>query len=130
MAVVEFALITDKNQDDSVPHDRCKELWQALKDKGLIAVSFNDRKWAVCREELAKLGIIAITDRDYCQGKAMKWETGTYFPGLGLWKSKKQPSLLGPTSLQRRTERTTKQHNTFLSMQAGETAVLDRWRLL
>jgi hypothetical protein len=124
MAVVEFALITDKNQDDSVPHDRCKELWNSLKAKGLIAVSFNDRKWAVCREELGKLGIIAIPDRDYCTGKAMKWETGTFFPGLGLWKSKKQPSLLGPCSLQGKTERTTEQHNTFLQSQVVENAVL------
>jgi hypothetical protein len=130
MAVVEFALLIDKNQDGSVPHDRCKELWNALKDKGLLAVSFNDRKWAVCREELAKLGIIAITDRDYGPGRAMKWGTGTYFPGLGLWKTKKQPSLLGPVDLasfiQEKNEKTTEEHNTFLLTEAGEDGVLGR----
>lgn len=128
MAVVEFALITDKNQDGSVPHDRCKELWNALKAGGLIAVSFNDRKWAVCREELVKLGIIAITDRDFCPGKAMRWDGASFFPGLGLWKSKKRPSLIGPVDLasflKRKNERTTEEHNTFLSMVAVEDAVL------
>jgi hypothetical protein len=132
MAVAEFALLIDKNQDGSVPHDRCKELWNALKDKGLIAISFNDRKWSVCREELAKLGIIAITDRDYGPGKAMKWAPATYFPGLGLWKTKKRRSLLGPVDLasflQGESEKTTERHNTFLQSQAVGTAVLDRWR--
>jgi hypothetical protein len=124
MAVVEFALLIDKNQDNSVPHDRCKELWNALKAKSLIGVNFNDRKWAVCREELIKLGIIAITDRDYCSGKAMKWETASFFPGLGLWKSKKQPGLMGPGLLQWKSERTTEQHNTFLQSKVVENAVL------
>jgi len=124
MAVVEFALITDKNKDGTVPHDRCKALWQTLKDKNLIAVSFNDRKWAVCREELAKYGIIAITDRDYGPGKAMKWAAGCFFPFLGLWKTKRQPSLLGPSSLREKKEKRTEQHNTFLQSQAGEVAVL------
>jgi hypothetical protein len=130
VAVAEFALLTDKNQDNSVPHDRCKELWQALKAKGLIAVSFNDRKWAVCREELAKLGIIAITDRNYGPDKAMKWDTGTYFPGLGLWKTNKQPSLLGPVDLASfllgKNEKTTEEHNTFLSQVTREESVLGR----
>lgn len=30
MAVVEFALMIDKNQDNSVPHDRCKDLWMLI----------------------------------------------------------------------------------------------------
>lgn len=130
MAVVEFALITDKNQDDTVPHDRCKELWNTLKEKGLIAVSFNDRKWAVCREELAKLGIITITDRNYSPTKAMKWDTGTYFPGLGLWKTKKRPSLQEPVALasflQGKNEKRAEGQNTFLLMEAGEDGVLGR----
>ena len=112
------------NQDNSVPHDRCKDLWTTLKAKGLIAVSFNDRKWAVCREELVKYGIIAITDRDYCTGKAMRWETASFFPGLGLWKSKKQPGLMGPGLLQEKREKRKEEHNTFLQMQAVEDAVL------
>jgi hypothetical protein len=99
-SIVEFALLIEKNQDDSVPHDRCKELWNTLKNNGLISVNFNDRKWAVCREELAKLGIIVITDKNYCTGKAMRWNTGRYFPGLGQWKIKKSTSL-GKCNLQK-----------------------------
>jgi hypothetical protein len=123
MVVVEFALLIDKNQDNSVPHDRCKDLWNTLKDKGLIAVNFNDRKWAVCREELVKHSIIAITDRDYCTGKAMRWEVASFFPGLGLWKTKRQPGLMGP-GLLREKEKRTEQHNTFLSMKTVQDAVL------
>ena len=126
MAVVEFALLIDRNQDNSVPHDRCKDLWNTLKDKGLISVCFNERKWAVCREELVKLGIIDITDRNYCQGKAMKWAPATYFPGLGLWKTKRHPGLMGPGLLQEKREKRTEQHNTFLSMVTSEDAVFVR----
>ncbi len=131
IAVTEFALLIDKNQDNSLPHDRAKAIWNGLMSKGLIAVNFNDRKWAVCREELVKYGIITITDRDYCPGKAMRWTTGTFFPGLGRWKSKKQPSLLGPVNLvaflQGKREKR-EEHNTFLQSQVGGEAVLDPWR--
>lgn len=127
MAVAEFALLIDKNQDGSVPHDRCKALWNSLKAKSLIAVSFNDRKWAVCREELAKHGIIVITDRNYGPDQAMKWAPATYFPGLGLWKTKKQHSPQESVNLasflQGKNERTQPTHNTFLSALAGEKGV-------
>jgi hypothetical protein len=132
MAVAEFALLIDKNQDGSVPHDRCEALWRSLKAKGLIDVCWNDRKWPVCREELAKHGIIVITDRNYGPDQAMKWAPARYFPGLGLWKTKKQPCLLGPVDLasflQGKNERTEQTHNTFLSMKTTWTAVFDRWR--
>jgi hypothetical protein len=128
MAIAEFALLIDKNQDDSVPHDRASELWNALFAKGLISVKFSARKWAVCREELVKHGVIAVTDRDYRPGKAMKWATGLYFPFLGLWKTTKKPSLLGSVDLgsflQNKRKRTTEQHNTVLHSQAVQPAVL------
>jgi hypothetical protein len=49
----------------------------------------------VCRDELEKYRIIRITDRDYHTGKAMRWAVDIYFPGLGLWKGKKQRGLGG-----------------------------------
>src|SRR6185369_14430460 len=50
MAVAEFALLTDKNQDGTLPHRRAEQLWESLFVKGLLAVRFCARKWAACRE--------------------------------------------------------------------------------
>jgi hypothetical protein len=125
MSVVEFALLIDKNQDDSLPHHRGESMWQALNAKGLISVSFCARKWAVCREAMVRHGIVVITDRDYHQGKAMKWAVGLYFPFLGLWKKPKQPSLLGPGCFTRRMRTTQQQHNTLLRKQSPRTGLED-----
>ena len=43
--------------------------------------------------------IVKVIDRDYCSSKAMKWAVGQFFPGLGLWKLKKVPSVLPPITL-------------------------------
>lgn len=99
IAVCEFGLVVDKNDDDSLPHERVKKTWMALHDKGLVTVPFCDRKWAVCRDVLDGYGIVKVFDRGYCHGKAMKWAVGQFFPGLGLWKSKKVPSLLPAITL-------------------------------
>lgn len=96
VSVCEYCLLLDKNEDGSLPHQRAKDLWNWLYEKNLVAVSFDDRKWAVCRDGLEKLGIIKITDRSYEAKKAMKWAVAPFFPMLGLWKAKKLPSLGEP----------------------------------
>src|SRR5262249_10606663 len=93
LSVCEFALVANKNLDDSLPHARAQELWESLREKRLVAVPFCARKWAVCREKLVRYGMVRITDRDYGPGKAMKWALGPYFPFLGLWKTPKVKSL-------------------------------------
>jgi hypothetical protein len=117
LAVCEFALLTDKNRDGSLPHRRAEELWQALFAKGLVAVPFDARKWAVCREGMVRHGLVVITDRDYHTGKAMRWALGPYFPFLGLWRRSKPKSLPGPGSLVKKKRATTRQHNTLLRQQ-------------
>src|SRR5260370_14194922 len=96
LSVCEFALLTDKNRDNTLPHKRAKEIWDSLYAKGLISVPFCARKWATCRDEMVKCGIVQITNRHFGPGKAMEWALGPYFPFLGLWKAKKQSSLQGP----------------------------------
>jgi len=121
MAVTEFGLLIDKNQDDTLPHRRAQQLWEALYAKGLLPVRFCARKWAVCRESLVEYGIITITNRDYRPGKAMEWSVGTYFPGLGLWKGKTQRGL---GCLPRKRRRTTTRHNTWLRQQPAKSRLL------
>jgi hypothetical protein len=118
VAVCEFALLIDKNRDDSLPHHRAEQLWEALHAKGLIPVPFRARKWAACRDELERHGIITVTDRNYGPGKAMRWDVGPYFPFLGLWKGQKQRPLVGAGTLPggRRGTRE-KGHNTWLYQQ-------------
>jgi hypothetical protein len=122
MSIAEFGLLTDKNQDDSLPHKRAAMVWNALYAKGLISVKFCARKWAVCREEMAKSEIIVITDRNYGPQKAMKWDEGRFFPGLGLWKCKRRSSLLEPGCYSTRTRREEREeeHNTLLYKQPAD----------
>ncbi len=118
MAISEFALLLEKNQDETLPHRRAKEIWSALYEKRQVSERFCSRKWAVCREEMVRYGIIRITNRDYYPGKAMEWAVAPYFPGLGLWRSKRKPSLMMPVSYQEFIQRKEKkQHNTLLRKQ-------------
>lgn len=100
LSVCEYALAIDKNLDDSLPQARARTLWTTLYDKGQVSIKFDDRKWSACREALVLHGVIKIMDREYHSGQAMKWEFGVYFPFLGLWKTPKLPSLVGPILLQ------------------------------
>ena len=125
IAVCEFGLLVDKNEDDSLPHERAKATWKILHDNGLVTVPFCDRKWAVCRDMLEQYGIVKVIDRDYCTNKAMKWAVGHFFPGLGLWKTKKMPSLLPPITLTEFAEmngtREQEGLNSLLRQQSAET---------
>jgi hypothetical protein len=114
LAVCEFALIMNKNPDETLPHNRAKEMWEALYAKGVISVPFCARKWAVCREELVTHGIIQITNRHYHPGKAMEWNLGPYFPFLGLWKKRRKASGNSGEVLWKRVRRTRGRHNTLL----------------
>jgi hypothetical protein len=98
LSIAEFMMIADKNMDGSVPHVRAEALWNMLHSQGLVDVAFCPRKWAIVRNELEKRGIITV-NHVYFRGQAMKWHTGTFFPGLGLWKMPKQRGLLEPVSL-------------------------------
>lgn len=125
LAVCEFALLTDKNQDGTLPHKRAEDLWNVLYAKGVIAVRFCPRKWAVCREELTRSGVVQITDRNYGPGKAMEWALGRYFPFLGLWKTPRQPGLLGPGEFTtKRGNNTNSRHNTLLRQRSLEVPVV------
>jgi hypothetical protein len=133
VAVCEFALRIDTNEDGTLPHNRAQGIWKALYARGLVTEQFCARKWAVCREALVKYGIIQITNRQYGPGKAMEWAVGTYFPGLRLWKAPKRRSLLGPGVLVsargKRRKQATRKLNTWLRQQPGRTGVFYRWRL-
>lgn len=91
ISICEYCLLVEPNPDGSLPQERAKELWKCLHTKGLITTCFDDRKWAACRDALEKHGIIK-TIRYKAPGKAWKWSVGQFFPLLGLWKTKKQPS--------------------------------------
>jgi hypothetical protein len=121
LSVCEFALLIDKNQDNTLPHKRAKGIWDSLYAKGLIAVPFCARKWATCRQEMVRYGIIQITNRHFGPGKAMEWALGPYFPFLGLWKREKQPSLQGPGCITQKKRRR-REHNTLLHCQSAKSA--------
>jgi hypothetical protein len=131
VSVCEFLLMVDKRPDESLPHKRAMNLWNYLFEHGLVKVQFDNRKWAACRDGLEKYGIIKVTDRRYEANKAMKWAIGPYFPMLGLWKTKKEPSLLGPISVDEfikgmaiTRETTQGRHNSLLHQQSNERLVL------
>ena len=125
VAMCEFCLLVDSNDDDSFPQDRAMLAWDALEAKGLVTEKFCPRKWAVCRDAFDK-SIVDVFDREYYTGKSMKWRVGRYFPGLGLWKTKREPSLLDPVSLaefsMRLKEKKEKRLNSLLRQQSVEMA--------
>jgi hypothetical protein len=124
LAVCEFALLLDKNKDKTLPHRRAEEVWNALFARGVVAVRFCSRKWAVCREEMVRYGIVQITDRNYGPNKAMEWALGNFFPFLGLWKTPKRPGLLEPEVFTRKKNTTTRTHNTLLRKQSLDLPVI------
>jgi len=123
MAVAEFAVLTDKNQDGTLPHRRAERVWESLFAKGLLPVRFCPRKWAVCRESLVEYGIIRITNREYHAGKAMEWDVGRFFPGLGLWKGRRQRGL-GCSPSPKKRMRIRRTHNTWLRKQPVDSGLL------
>ena len=74
LSICEFALLIDKNDDGTLPHNRSEELWDALYRQGLLSIKFNARKWAACREGLVQHGVVRITNREFYSGKAMVWD--------------------------------------------------------
>lgn len=136
VSVCEYCLLLDKRPDGSLPHERAMKLWKSLFEHGLVQVQFDNRKWAVCRDHLEKYGIINVTDRHYEANKAMKWAVGMFFPLLGLWKTKKEPSQMepsqmGPISVDEfikmmaiTGETRQGQHNSLLQLQSNERLVM------
>lgn len=124
MAVAEYCLLIQSNDDLSLPHDWAEALWTALYTRGAVPMTFCARSWAVCRDMLERYGIVNIIDRSYRPGKAMKWAPGLYFPFLGLWKTKTQPSLLGPGILPVEKEQEQQEHNTWLRQQPTRQDIL------
>lgn len=116
MAVAEYCLLNQRNADLSVPGDWGEGLWTALYARGAVPVQFCFRKWAICRDTLDAYEIADVFDRGYWSRRAMKWKPGVYFPGLGLWKGKKQPSLLGPGTLPQKRETKEEELNTWLHL--------------
>ena len=129
MSVVEFGLLVDKNKDGSLPHKRGEQIWNALYVRGVVSVKFCARKWAVCRNQLVHLDIIKITDFTYGPQRAMKWEEGRYFPGLGLWKGDKEVSQLEPDCFNKREERREEEHNTWLYNEPVEMTASGRFAM-
>lgn len=133
LAVCEFALVVDKNQDDSLPHARAEEIWNSLYAKGLTSVRFDARKWATCRDALCRRGIVQITDRTFHAGRAMRWAVGKFFPLLDLWKQPKKKSLLEPVELaeflEKEGTRRIREHNTLLCSDHAEIDSLKQLEL-
>jgi hypothetical protein len=79
MSVVEYCLILEKNEDDTVPQERAKAIWDDLYRTGQTGIKYCPRKWAICRNKLESLGIIEI-DHTHFYGQAMKWWPTDLFP--------------------------------------------------
>jgi hypothetical protein len=121
MSVVEYVLITDKNEDDTVPQERAKVIWEDLYRTGQTDVRYCPRKWAICRNRLEAMGIIRI-DHEHHHGQAMKWWPTDKFPLQPKeWKAEKARGMLDPVELgdflEEKRER--EQHNSLLEQVAS-----------
>ena len=99
MSVVEYVLITDKNEDDTVPQERAKVIWDDLYRTGQTNVKYCPRKWAICRNRLETMGIIKI-DHTHFHGQAMRWWPTDRFPLQPKeWKADKVRGMLDAVEL-------------------------------
>lgn len=75
------------NSDGTLPMQRWKKLWTALKESGDISRSWDDKRWALIRNHLSRLGLIwwddasyelgfVAADGTYVKGRATKWKFG------------------------------------------------------
>jgi hypothetical protein len=111
MAVVEYLLIVDKNEDDTVPQERAKAIWTDLYITGQTTVRYCPRKWAICRNKLEALGIIRI-DHTHYHGQAMKWWPTDRFPSQRTEKVRGMLDAVEPEVFQK-VIREKKGHNTL-----------------
>ena len=121
LSVVEYLLVQDKNQDDTIPVARAEALWRLLEARGVVDVAFCPRKWAIVRNELERRQIITV-DHTWYRGKAMCWWPGPFFPGLGLWKAPKPKKMLEPMPLAEFLEEKKEEgeeHNTYMEHNNG-----------
>ena len=102
LSVIEFCLISDPNEDGSLPQDRAEDLWDGCFKAGLIKVPFCEKKWSICRDWLEEQGVIKIVDRRYWRGRAMRWAVSTDLDRMlaEWWRKKRKPSLIAAVSLQ------------------------------
>lgn len=129
MAVVEYVLITDRNEDDTVPQERAKAIWDDLYRTGQTNVKYCPRKWAICRNRLESMGVIRI-DHTHFHGQAMKWWPTDLFPCQPKeWKAEKVRGMLDPVELGEflKEKREGEQHNSLLQHLAINGEVLDVW---
>ncbi len=103
LSIVEFCF-THPNRDQSLPQLGARRIWESSYEAGLIAVRWDDRKWAIARDWLEEAGVIEVFDRKWRHGhgsgRAMKWRPTERFHDLHVWyKTKKQPSVNDPVSL-------------------------------
>jgi hypothetical protein len=110
MSIVEYLLIIDKNQDDTVPQERAKAIWDNLYRTGQTSVKYCPRKWAICRNRLEAMGIFRI-DHTHFYGQAMKWWPTASFPSRGRARSMLDPVELREFLKERRKR---EEHNSLL----------------
>lgn len=129
MSVVEYVLITEKNEDDTVPQERAKAIWDDLYRTGQSNVKYCPRKWAICRNRLEAMGIIKI-DHTHFHGQAMKWWPTDLFPCQPRqWKAEKVRGMLDAVELGEflQEKRQREQHNPLLQHVANNEEVVPVW---
>ena len=100
-SIVEFCLVDSPNEDGSLPQARAEELWSRCFEGGQVQVRFCEKKWAICRDWLERLGVVKIVDRNWRRGQAMRWKVGDGFDRLPQWwKRERRPSLLEAVALE------------------------------
>jgi len=88
LSLIDYCGRIDPNDDNTIPTERVKHLWNELHETGKISVGWCGKKWKIVRDTLHTQGLI-WTNKIWYTGKAMVWKLSNFFfPSVGIKQHK------------------------------------------
>ena len=78
LSLIDYCGRIDPNEDETIPTERIKNIWNSLHEAGKISVGWCGKKWKVVRDTLHNQGLI-WTNKIWHTGKAMVWKLSNFF---------------------------------------------------
>jgi hypothetical protein len=81
LAITKFCLVTDPNEDGTLPYQRFKAIWELLYKSGRVKRQFRWERFVQIRNRLEQDDVVVISGEP-SPGKAQKWRVGRSFPNF------------------------------------------------
>jgi hypothetical protein len=90
LAITKFCVVTDPNEDGSLPYQRFESLWKNLKKENRVTRQFRWDFWRDVRDRLTADAVIHVHGT-VARRQAQKWLLGPRFPGSSVAASESAP---------------------------------------